>query len=208
MKLSLLLILVSILGSSYGQDSEQQKVHSQNNLRENARQHLISQKIDSGVHYLASQNYKKADKYFEYAITNSSTIPSDLVFYFGKNSFFLNKYKQSIDWLSKYIQLKGTDGVFYDEAVLLLKNSESSLIDNQKNNNNPPKKLSSTDGVDCDKSGKVTCPVCHGSTVIVELDQLMQKTYNTCPYCNGTGLLSCDDYNSLIKGQLAKKINN
>src|SRR5689334_3227194 len=77
--------------------------------------------LDSAIMNIDNGEYALADKKLIYVLNNIKSVPSDLTFYFGKNSFYLKKYKQSVDWLNKYIQLKGTTGQFSKEAVELLK---------------------------------------------------------------------------------------
>ena len=56
---------------------------------------------------IINENYLEADSILKEVINNVDSISSELTFLFGKNSFHLNKFKQSINWLNKYIELKG-----------------------------------------------------------------------------------------------------
>src|SRR6185503_5385441 len=126
-----------------------------------------------------------------------------LTYYFGKNSYHIGKYKQSVDWLTKYIQLKGTSGQFSTEAAEWLKKAEHALVDERKSESENAAQVLSRDYViDCGPSGKVMCPVCSGSTVVVKKNYLQGESYKTCPYCHQQGFLSCAEYNLLLRGQL------
>lgn len=185
------------------QDAEREKIRQMEMQKEAEKSRYIRQQMDSGIVYVNRQQYEKADEKLKYALNNMKSIPSDLAFYFGKNSFYMEKYKQSIDWLTKYIQLKGTSGQYSTEATDLLKKAEKELLAQHAVESQKAVEVFSRDfTIDCGPAGKVTCPVCSGSTVIIRKDYLHGETYKTCPYCNKVGTLSCDDYNKLLRGQL------
>lgn len=161
--------------------------------------------LDSAVVLMDEGQYQAAEQRLVYVLNNIKSIPSDLTFYFGKNSFYLNKFKQSIDWLNKYIQLKGATGQYYTEALSLLKKAESEIVKEQSKNTAVVKQvLSSEYEIDCGPAGKVTCPVCKGATVLIRKGAF-ENQYKTCPYCDKHGFLTCAEYNLLIKGQLEPK---
>jgi hypothetical protein len=138
-------------------------------------------------------------------LNNIKSVPSDLTFYFGKNSYYLEKYKQSIDWLNKYIQLKGTNGQYYSEAVDILRRAETGLVaERTKDAQKAEQVLSTTYDIDCGPAGKVICPVCKGNTVLIKKGYLSDE-YRTCPYCDKHGNLTCAEYNLLIRGELKPK---
>lgn len=170
--------------------------------RQNDRQRLIAQRIDSAVHLMDEGEYEEADKKFVSVLKMVKSVPSDLTFYFGKNSFMLKKNRQSVDWLNKYIQLKGTTGKFSEEAIEWKKKAETELLKEQAVDVQQVTAVLSRDfDIDCGPTGKVICPVCNGSTVVIKKGYI-GDTYKTCGYCNHTGKLSCEDYNKLLRGQL------
>lgn len=202
--MKLLLPVVLLLSFNlYAQVDEREKIREMEQQRENERNRKVRMELDSGIWYHNREEYLVADTKFRFALANMRSVPSDLVFYFGKNSYLLGKYKQSVDWLTKYIQLKGTTGQFSAEASGWLKKAESSLLEEQRTESKKVGEVLSRDyDIDCGPGGKVTCPVCSGSTVIIKKDYLQVETYRTCPYCNKTGTLTCEQYNKLIRGQL------
>lgn len=175
-------------------------------MQEQIRRAHVTRQLDSGVVLMETGRYDLAEEKFLYALNNSRSVPSDLTFYFGKNSYYLNKYKQSVDWLNKYLQLKGTNGQFSEEAATLLQKAQAGFL-KQKSQEEVKKStevLSTNYDIDCGPSGKVTCPVCKGDHVIVKKATFGDE-YKTCPYCDEHGTLSCEQYNTLLRGQLKPK---
>jgi hypothetical protein len=165
----------------------------------------VLRQLDSGVYFMDIGQYALADEKFKYVLQHVRSVPSDLTFYFGKNSYFRGEFRQSIDWLNKYIQLKGTTGQFYAEATEWLQKSESEYLKQKTDEAGKAQQvLSKNYDIDCGPSGKVTCPVCQGNHVIVKKGPF-GDTYKTCPYCNEHGLLTCAEYNKLLRGELKPK---
>ncbi|MEL6556799.1 MAG: hypothetical protein AAFQ94_01360 [Bacteroidota bacterium] len=163
--------------------------------------------IDEGVILMNQKEYVKADQKFTVVIDRLKPLPNKMAFFFGKNSFFLNEYKQSINWLSKYIQLKGTSGTFYEEAKLYLEQAEKKYLEANKDELAKIENDLSND-FDCYSQDKMRCPVCRGTGVRITKG-IMGNTYETCPYSEGTGYLTCEEYNLYFKGKLKpKKIKN
>jgi hypothetical protein len=172
---------------------------------EQRRRSELMRQLDSGVYYMDNQQYQLADEKFRYVLTHVRSVPSELTFYFGKNSYFLTQYRQSIDWLNKYIQLKGTTGQHHQEAVEYLEKSEAEFVKQKAvESQKASEVLSMNYDIDCGPSGKVTCPVCKGDHVIIKRKPFGDE-YSTCPYCNEHGILTCEEYNQLLRGQLKRK---
>lgn len=192
-----------IIGSTFAQDRE---LAEQYRLQaEQRKRAAIMQVLDSAVRYMDEGEYTLADTKLRYVLDNLKSVPSDLTFYFGKNSYYLERYKQSIDWLNKYIQLKGTSGQFYSETLAILKKSEAGLLKSRaKEAARAEQVLSTSYDIDCGPTGKVICPVCKGTTVIIKKGYINDE-YKTCQFCDKHGNLTCDEYNSLIRGELKPK---
>jgi hypothetical protein len=188
--------------------SEQDKLTAQEMQKTLGHQRSIMLQLDSAILLSHQGEYAAADAKFLYVLKNMRSIPSDLTYHFGLNSYYLGKYKQSVDWFNKYIQLKGTSGQYSEKTVEYLKKAEAEILKQQlAAKENAAAVLSSNDyNIDCGPSGKVQCPVCEGSTVVVKKGYF-GETYKTCPFCNKKGYLDCDDYNKLIRGEL-KPANN
>jgi hypothetical protein len=199
----LLLLFAGISFTAFSQDKERAEAFR---LEAEQRKRTETLRVlDSAIALMDNGEYALADKKLLYVLNSIKSIPSDLTFYFGKNSFYIQKYKQSIDWLNKYIQLKGTAGQFYKEATTILKNAETELIkERAKDAVKAEQVLSSGYDIDCGPSGKVTCPVCRGTTVIIKKGYLSNE-YRTCGFCDTHGYLTCEEYNQLVRGELLPK---
>ena len=194
-----ILFVISLLSAGHAQ---QDKVDEYRLQQEQLKKTALLRELDSGVYFMDIGNYLAADKKFQYVLANVRSVPSDLTFYFGKNSYYLQKYKHSIDWLNKYIQLKGTNGQFSAEAVSWLNKSEAEFLKEKANATVRAEEiLSKNYDIDCGPSGKVTCPVCKGDHVIIKKGAFGSE-YKTCTYCNEHGWLTCDEYNRLLRGEL------
>ena len=181
----LILILISIPNISFSQKSEVKVIED----------------------LILEQKYFLADSILKEKILNNNRVSSELTFLFGKNSFFLEKYEQSINWLNKYLELKGESGIFSDESIKFLELSNSkNLIENSKNIENVYVELYSYNYIDCQNNRKV-CPICKGTSVmIIETD--VSKIYKTCPFSDNKGFLTCDEYNLFLRGKLKPKTSN
>lgn len=166
--------------------------------------------LDLGIKQYESGEYGEADESFRQVLESVKVLPAEICFYFGANSFYLEKYKQSINWLNKYIALKGTSGRYFEESTKYLKIAEERYMTASTENRNevfePNEEIDYTvmPKVNCGPTGLVVCPVCKGQTVIIKRGAI-GLNYKTCPYCDDHGNLSCDEYNMLLQGDLKPK---
>lgn len=167
---------------------------------------MLNRELDSGVYFMNEGKYELADSKFKYVLANIKGVPSDLAYHFGKNSYMLGHYAQSVDWLNKYIQLKGMNGQYSSEAVSWLRKAEAGVLEARAKESaqKEAQLLSSNYEIDCGPTGKVICPVCRGDHVIIKRGAFGDQ-YQTCPYCNEHGILTCEEYNLLIRGSLKPK---
>ncbi len=208
MRTFLVLFFASTCISAFAQtDAEKEKIREREIQRQADKQRAIGMKLDSAVAIMNEGDYEEAEFMFMEVLKSVRSVPSDLTFYFGKNSYYLGKYKQSIDWLNKYIQLKGTSGQFSQEAMSIKQQSEAELLKEKENEVKEAAVVMAQDyDIDCGPTGKVTCPVCNGTTVIIKKGYI-SNTYKTCTYCHLKGVLTCEDYNKLLKGELKPTSN-
>jgi hypothetical protein len=187
--------------------AEKDKIRELELQRQMDKTRRITQKIDSAVRLSDEGQYEAADALFRTVLKSIRSVPSDLTFHFGKNSFFLGKYRQSVDWLNKYIQLKGTQGQYSEEAMQWLSKGEAELMrEHELEAKRASEVLSGDYYIDCGPTGKVVCPTCKGSAVVVKKNYF-GEVYKECPSCHKLGYLSCDDYNKLLKGKLLPEVN-
>jgi hypothetical protein len=204
----LILLLTSTFTFSIAQtDAEKEKIREREVQRQADKQRAINMKLDSAVAIMNQGEYEDAEVMFLSILKSVRSVPSDLTFYFGKNSYYLGKFKQSIDWLNKYIQLKGLSGQFSQDAIDIKQKSEAGLLKEKELEAKQASQVMARDyDIDCGPAGKVTCPVCNGTTVIIKKGYI-SNTYKTCTYCHLTGFLVCDDYNKLLRGELKPSSN-
>lgn len=203
MKHLFITLFVLITASAFAQQTPPDYI----SVQEQMKRTEMMRELDSAVYYMDEGKYEEADKRFRYVLGGIKSVPSDLVYYFGKNSYLLGKYSQSVDWLNKYIQLKGTSGQFSADAVTWLKRAEEEVVKERTQDIAKAEEvLSRNYDIDCGPTGKVTCPVCRGSHVIVKKGPFGDE-YKTCPYCNDHGILTCEEYNQLVRGELKPKTN-
>lgn len=166
----------------------------------------ISMKLDQAVEMMMKGQYEAADREFRELLKAMETLPSDMAYYFGRNSFHLQKYKQSINWLNKYIQLKGTKGRYYEEASKYLQLAEEEYFELNKRAKKDLESGLSGGEYDCGGLDKMICPVCHGNGVVIKKGPF-DNVYSTCPYSLGESYLSCKEYNEFMRGELKPKLN-
>lgn len=196
------ILTVLVLSFSAAAQTEQQKVQALEAEKSSSHQRSVTLQLDSAILLLHRGDYASADKKFMYVLKNMRSIPTDLAYHFGLNSYYLGKFKQSVDWLTKYIQLKGTNGQYSESAADWLKKSETELLKQEAALSAKAGQVLSRDyDIDCGPSGRITCPACNGTTVIVKKG-VFESTYKTCPFCNKVGWLSCGDYNKIVRGEL------
>lgn len=203
--ISLVFLLCSL--TTWAQVNEQEKLRELEIQRQADKQRAIDRQIDSIAQLIDVEEYAAAEKKILNVLKSVKSVPSDLTFYLGKTSFYLGKFKQSTDWLNKYIQLKGTGGQFSEEAIEFKKKAEVELLKEKQLESQQAVQVFSKDfDIDCGPTGKVICPVCNGSTVIIR-KSYFGDTYKTCGYCHLKGTLACEDYNKLLKGELKPSTN-
>jgi hypothetical protein len=169
------------------------------------------QYFELGIRQFEAGEYEMADASFKSVLETIKVLPAEICYFFGANSFHLSKYKQSINWLNKYIELKGTSGRYFDESKNYLEKAQEAYVRQTTSRqqtsqaDEEEKDYSELPEIDCGPSGLVVCPVCKGVTVIIKNDAFGKKTYSTCPYCNEHGKLTCEEYALLLKGELPPK---
>lgn len=193
-------LIAGMAGAHAQQDRQRANDYVQQ--QEQAKKAALMREMDSAVVLMDNGEYAAADKKFRYVLENVRSVPSDLTYLFGKNSFHLGLYKQSIDWLNKYIQLKGTNGQYSDDAIRWKKLAEDEFLKVKASDTRKVVEVLSMDyDIDCGPTGKVVCPVCKGDHVVIKKGAFGDE-YRTCPYCDEHGALTCEEYNQLLRGQL------
>ena len=161
--------------------------------------------MDRGVEAMESGYYEAADQFFRDALSKMTKLPSNLAYYFGRNSYHLGKHKQAINWLNKYVELKGTTGQFNDEVREYLELANAAFKEQREAEIGRTQKQLTTQGYfDC-PSDYMHCPLCNGTGVLITPGKF-GAVYQTCPYSGLSGKLTCDEYNLYLRGELEKKV--
>lgn len=171
------------------------------------RESEILRRMDKGKDLMNTGRYDSAQVEFLFVLENMEKLPSEMAYFFGRNSFHTEKYKQSINWLNKYIQLKGTKGRYYESAIKYLQLSEDEYISIRRGQVKRLEDDLENSNYDCGGLEKMLCPVCHGSGVVISAGTF-DEVYKTCPYSAGEGYLSCAEFNLFMRGELEPKLKN
>jgi len=163
--------------------------------------------IDMATEYMTNGEFNKADSLFRLVLQNMKVLPSNIAFYFGKNSYYLGKYKQSIDWTTKYLALKGTKGRFYQEANTILDKAKNGLNAQAEADAKVVREKINQTRFDCHENSFVKCPVCDGSGVVI-FKGAFENVYKVCPYSGQDGYLTCEEYNLYLLGELEPDLND
>jgi len=167
----------------------------------------LNRRVDVGKEMMLGGSYDSADYQFAIVLQNLKPLPSEMAYLYGRNSYHLGKYKRAINWLNKYIQLKGARGIYYEESVLYLQLAEAAYIAERKSDALAASEELASSEFDCGGLEKMLCPVCSGSGVVIEPGKF-EPLYKTCPYSAGEAFLTCEEYNLFMKGKLDPKIQD
>lgn len=200
--ISLVTVILLVGTLKLSAQSERDRVREMEQNRQTQANQSVRAQLDSAIALTNAGKYAEADEKYRYVLKNLKSLPSDLTFHFGRNSYLLGQYSQSVDWLNKYIQLKGPGGQYYEEAVDWMKKAEQEVLkEREVKSAEATVLLSKNYDIDCGPTGKVTCPVCSGSTVVIKKTYL-GDSYKTCTFCKKLGYLTCEDYNKMLRGEL------
>jgi tetratricopeptide (TPR) repeat protein len=164
----------------------------------------LLRRMDLGKALMENGDYEEAEKEFVLVLKHMQPLPQEMAYLYGRNSFHLKQYKRSINWLNKYLQLKGARGTNYEKAVMYLKLSEEAYLAERRAQSQQVADALADADFDCGGLEKMLCPVCHGSGVVISKG-IFEPIYKTCEVSNGEGFLSCADYNLFMKGLLKPK---
>ncbi|MGB3181187.1 MAG: hypothetical protein WBB45_07335 [Cyclobacteriaceae bacterium] len=161
-------------------------------------------KMDKGVELTNQGKYLEADILLLEAMDELQELPADLCYHFGRNSYYLEKYSQSLSWLYKYLELKGSDGRYSAEASEYIERSEKDLRA-RKSSLAKATVSSSSENINtqprpCKEGEQIKCPVCRGEGVVITRG-VFDKTYRTCPF-GDDGAMDCETFILFREGRL------
>lgn len=161
-------------------------------------------KMDKGVSLTNQGKYLEADTYLLEAMEELEVLPAELCYHFGRNSYYLEKYSQSLSWLYKYLELKGSDGRFSKDAGELIEMSEAALREKKsglvKATALTEEPQPSDLPLPCENGQQVKCPVCQGEGVVITRG-VFESTYRTCPF-GDDGAMDCESFILFRDGKL------
>ncbi|MFA0962835.1 hypothetical protein AB9P05_13615 [Roseivirga sp. BDSF3-8] len=162
-------------------------------------------KMDKAIALTDAGKYTEANGYFLEAMDQLEVLPPELCYHFGRNSYYLKKYSQSLSWLYKYLELKGSQGRYSTEAGKFIEKAESGLRQEKEglvkvSTLTEPSTEEYSVAAPCEKGQQVKCPVCHGEGVVIT-QGVFENTYRTCPY-GDDGAMACETFMLFRDGRL------
>lgn len=133
-------------------------------------------------------------------------LPDNISFLYGALMFHYNHNDQAVTGLIRYLRLSGKEGMYYQDALAILKliypykkpdeYLPKELIEKKEGELTAGEQvdipLGVEEGVPCENEGDfAVCPVCFGEGVKVSVGSF-GKVYRTCPKCHGKGVVKCD----------------
>ena len=160
--------------------------------------------MDQARTFMEEENYQQANVVFRKILSLNAVIPNDMSYLFAETLYVLGQYKNSQNFLTKYLTLTGRTGSYYQEALdlqELLDGEMRAVRDCEFCNGNGFRLAAcstcketgylSRTCTQCRGVGKVQCRKCLGEGVIISLDALGQRKYETCDNCDSKGIHEC-----------------
>jgi len=161
---------------------------------------VVIKNLEKAKSLMDKGDYKGANQLFLRIFKTESTLPDELVFFYGKTLFKLDKQTQSKSVLGKYLELTGTSGKYYKETIEILNkmgdkicvicNNKGYLIDTIGCTYCKQTGKRDIECTRCNGSGKELCHICRGSKVLVTGTPFGAK-FTPCVSCNSEGYIAC-----------------
>ncbi len=170
---------------------------------------LVMSNYQKAVELVETGHYHEANKAFLTVLNPNKTMPDEICYFFAVSLYQTNYVDQSEELLIKYLELTADEGNYFEEATTLLRLirsnrttivEDSAVIEEEIPN---PKTATYNKETKCKPGDKVICPICKGSGVIVS-EGSFGNYYRPCPYSDEQGLMSCENYNEYLRGNLIK----
>jgi len=160
-------------------------------------------------HHVVAKEYESANNIFLEIFSTKVLLPDDVSFYFGKSLYHVGSYnKIAIDFLKKYLQLKGDSAEFKVESEKMLENMGVIIRVKKLNKNKEDtvlkevKKSSET----CQVGEFVLCPICEGTNLISK-QAAFGSSFQECEYCNESGNMPCENNEKYLEEGILLKYN-
>ena len=161
--------------------------------------------IAQAKEHMSNEEYEQANSLFRRALATKKTLPTEMSYLFAETLFVINQFQNSKNFVDKYIELAGQGGDYYEEAIKLqeLLNGRFDQIRTCNLCNLSGYRYVTCDNCQgigktteacyqCKGHGLTTCHKCIGKGVLITLNSLGQRKYESCDLCDSKGYLECN----------------
>ncbi|MDH5368292.1 MAG: hypothetical protein OEW67_15040 [Cyclobacteriaceae bacterium] len=192
--LKLLFLIIYFITPSFSIDAQQSRTNFE-----------LSQKMNRAIELIEKEDYHTANTVFRNILATEKVLPTNLSYYFSLTLYHIEQYRNSHNFLEKYLNLTGKAGDFYDQSIQLQKLLENAFTDIKncdlcdingyqfmtcsvcKGNKNTIEDCSK-----CRSAGIISCQKCKAEGVVITIDSFGEHNYQTCDRCLGKGIHTCD----------------
>jgi len=154
----------------------------------------VQSMFEIGKQQVQKGEYEDATNTFLSLLTPKKLMPDELAFYFGKSLYHKGNNKRvSIDFLKKYLSLRGDTAKHYDETIAMLKAMGEYKEDKAKDTRTTAQKQLDK----CRENSYTVCPICHGKNTLTS-PTAFGSSFRECNYCDKRGLMPCENYSKYI----------
>lgn len=160
--------------------------------------------MNSALAEMEKGDYEKANAYFRQIIENNLSIPPEMPYFFAETLFQLGQYDNSLNFLTKYLEINGYKGDNYEAAKTLetkLKANMAAIYNCKLCDNRGYRYLNcpTCEGerqieqacMYCKTRGMVGCTKCRGSGLVTKKNVFNIVEYYECEKCSGDGKHTC-----------------
>lgn len=160
--------------------------------------------MNSALAEMEKGDFEKANAFFRQIIENNLSIPPEMPYFFAETLFQLGQYDNSLNFLTKYLEINGFKGDNYEAAKALEAklNANMAAIYNCKLCDNRGYRYlncSTCEGerqikqacMYCKARGMVGCTKCRGSGLVTKKNVFNIVEYYECEKCSGDGKHTC-----------------
>jgi hypothetical protein len=162
-------------------------------------------KTEEGKRLMDDGQYKIAYNTFKNILNSGKVLPTNLSYFFSETLYHLGQYKNSQNFIEKYLKITGKKGDYFVEATELSKLLLNKFNDIEEcsfcdisgyllitcTNCLGNKSLTESCHI-CSSSGINNCKKCEGEGVVIYTDLFNDNKYQTCEKCLGKGYHTCD----------------
>jgi len=153
--------------------------------------------FEIGKLHVEKEEYHDANKTFLSLLDPQKLMPDELAFFFGKSLYHSGGYnKLSIDFLNKYLGLRGDSSKYYHETIAMLRTM--GVFSNKEKSKKEPKTTAQKKLDNCTESSHTICPICNGKNVLTS-QASFGPSFRECSYCDERGLMPCQNYSKYVE---------